>query len=376
MKKFKPIYGYKTKDYSLMRIFVHSSRQKLKIKVSNASDEIRILLTNKYNPKKLKVRELYVIVNKIKYPIYLKGKKRFKLKANQEVYSDTIILSTKDYREMTVVCKFGLFSKVYGASDFNSTKVYNVEHLGICNRKVNLGLRTKAINKPNLQIVLLIKQVEAKSKRRKTITWFGDSLTNHSHYTQALQKRIIENNLPITIVNAGHSGNRLLKDGRLLLKPVFGIAGIKRIEEDVFKFNQPNSVVVALGVNDLIHPATNVSAEEMPTSKEMIDGYIKLCRKIQENNSKAIIATITPFKGFKDNILPEAEVVRQEVNTWIKTQRYFDYIIDLDVIVRQEDHPDTLQKQFQGDDNLHFPAEGGSEIAQAIDLKVLNNIIS
>ena len=76
MKKFKPIYGYKTKDYSLMRIFVHSSRQKLNIKVSNASDEIRILLTNKYNPKKLKVRELYVIVNKIKYPIYLKGKKK------------------------------------------------------------------------------------------------------------------------------------------------------------------------------------------------------------------------------------------------------------------------------------------------------------
>lgn len=373
--EFKPVYAYKTKDYSLTRIFLHGTKQTLIVKTAVASNKVRILLTNKYSPKTLRIRKMFIKVDGIEYRVLLNNKKRFKLSAGEEVYSNVINLYESDYDEITVTTYFGLFSKAYSASDFNSTKVARVKHLGIFNREVNLGLRTKAINKPHLQIVILVKQIELMTDKAKTIVWLGDSLTNHSHYTQAISQKLINSNQPISILNAGQSGNRLLKDGRLLLKEIFGVSTLSRIEEDVFKYNQPDVVVVAIGVNDLIHPATTVSAEEMPETYEMIDGYLELLKIIRSHNAKAAIATITPFNGYKDNVLPEAEERRQEINLWIRGQQDYDLVIDIDGIVREEDDQSWLKPVFRGDDNLHFPKEGGEIIAEKIDLDQLIKLV-
>lgn len=375
MEGYKPIYGYKIKNYELMRIFIHGTVQKLTFKTAASNTKIRILLTNKYSPKKLRVSKMFVTINDIKYTVTLNGKKRFKLKADQEVYSDEVRIKDSEYNEISITTKFGYLSKAYGAGDFNSQVQAKVHHYGLFDREVNLGLRTKAISKPHLQISLLIKQVEIKDDQAKSIAWLGDSLTNHAYYTQALQNRIIDEKYPVSIINAGQSGNRLLKDGRLLLKDIFGISALKRVEDDVFKYNNPEIVVVAVGVNDLIHPGTNVSAKELPQTYEMIEGYLQLLKVIKSHNAKAVITTITPFNGYSEIILAQAEEIRQEVNEWIRNQQDFDWVFDLDKIVRDKEDPTWLAPVFRGDDNLHFLVEGGQIIADEFDLKSLMNLL-
>ena len=213
------------------------------------------------------------------------------------------------------------------------------------------------------------------SDTHKSIAWFGDSLTNHSHYTAALQERIFDNNQQVTILNVGQSGNRLLKDGRNIMKESFGIRGIKRIHHDVFEYNKPEAVVVALGINDLIHPGTAVAQTEFPTFEEMIQGYRYLLSVIRENNAKAIIATITPFGNYNIAVLDEAEDMRQRLNEWIRNQEEFDYVLDMASIVEDKEDASLLAKPFRGDDNLHWDANGGEIIANQINVKEILDLI-
>ncbi|NLC55062.1 MAG: hypothetical protein GX769_04190 [Erysipelothrix sp.] len=375
MSKYVPVFGYKTKNYNLTRVFIHGTSQTLTFKTAISGNKIRILFTNKFSPRNLRVLRMYLIIEGVKYNVTLKNKRWFKLKPNQEVYSDVINLYQDNYDFITIETKFGFFAKGYSAGDFNSTKQALVKHYGIFNRKVNLGLRTKAISKPHLQISLLIKQVEIIDQKAKSVAWLGDSLTNHAYYTQALQNRIIEKKYPVSIINAGQSGNRLLKDGRLLLKDIFGDSALSRIENDIFKFNKPAVVVVAVGINDLIHPATLVSAEELPETYEMIDGYLELLKIIKSHKSKAVITTITPFNGYKDNVLPQAEERRKEINAWIRSQKDYDWVFDLDAIVKDDQDSTWLAPVFRGDDNLHFLQEGGQIIADKFDLESLIKLL-
>lgn len=372
--KFTPVYSYKTKDYTLLKMHLNGSKQVLKFRTLFSTDEIRFLLTNIDNPSRMKIRNMNVVINGKTYPVTVNGKKRFVLPAHSEFYSDTIKVNIPLATAMVVQTRFSFFTKAFSASDFNSTKVIQSDHYGMLNRRMLLGMKTKAISKPHVQIVALVKQIEVMSDH-KTITWFGDSLTNHSHYTQPLQERLLNNNENVSILNAGQSGNRLLHDGRNIMKEAFGIRGVKRIHHDVFEYNKPDAVVVALGINDLIHPGRSVAQTEFPTFEEMIEGYKYLLEVIHKHESKAIITTITPFKYYNAAVLDEAEPMRQALNDWILNQKEFDHVIDIASIVEDPNEPSRLAPEFRGDDNLHWDALGGQIVANKINIEELLTLI-
>ncbi len=372
--KFTPVYSYKTKDYTLLKMRLNGSKQVLTLKTLFSGDKIRILLTNIDNPHAMKIRHMEVIINGKEYPITVNKKTRFILPPHSEFYSDVLDVNIPLATAMVVRTRFSLFTKCFSASDFNSTKIVTSEHFGRLNRKMLLGMKTKAMSKPNVQIVALVKQIDVHCDN-KSIAWFGDSLTNHSHYTAALQERIFKQDERITILNAGQSGNRLLKDGRNIMKESFGIRGIKRIHHDLFEYNKPDLVVVALGINDLIHPGTAVAQTEFPTFEEMVEGYEYLLSVIREHESKAVIATITPFGNYNIAVTEEAEPMRVRLNDWIRTQTQFDYVLDIAEIVEDKEKPYRLAEPFKGDDNLHWDASGGQIIADKIDLEAILNLI-
>ncbi|NLY62712.1 MAG: hypothetical protein GX074_02490 [Erysipelothrix sp.] len=373
--KYSPIYGYKTKDYSLHKLHLRGRKQVLTFSTQVSGDTMRILFTNKYSHKSLRVMSVNMIINGNSYPIKVAGKTSFKMPAHTEYYSDEIKLPYQDLSAVVINARFGLFASAYGSSDFKSHKIINATHRGMLNRKVHLGLSTKAISDLSLKLVALIKQVEIVSDQ-KSIAWFGDSLTNHSHYTQPLQARLFEAKANINIVNAGHSGNRLLHDGSNILKEEFGIAAINRFYEDVMEYNTPDLVVVALGVNDLIHPGRTSPQDEMPSLQDMIDGYLNLHDQIRAKNAKAVITTITPFGGYSNAILDYAEELRLAINVWIKNQKDFDHVIDINAIVEDPDNPGYLKDEFKGHDNLHWEQIGGQIIADSIDLESLIKLVN
>lgn len=368
--KFTPVFSYETKDYTLLKMRLNGSKQILNIDTRMGAQRIRLLLTNEHSPRNMKIRVMELMINGKSYPVTVNNEKRFVVEKNETLYSDEIEVDIPVASAIVVYTRFSLFTKAYSASDFNSTKVIRVRHEGWFNREISLGLKTKAISRANQQIVVLVKQIEIMSDH-KTITWFGDSLTNHSHYTQALQKRIYGLNENTVILNAGISGNRLLKEGRNIMKRNFGISGLDRFYNDVFKHNKPDMVVVAIGVNDLLQPGTMFSIDELPTVEDLIEGYLKLLEVIREHKSKAVICTLTPFKGYSDAILNKAVHMRHEVNEWIRNQKDFDYVLDIASIVEDKDHTDYLAIPFEGDDKLHWDAKGGQIIADNIDLETL-----
>lgn len=372
--KFTPIYSYKTKDYTLLNMRLNGSKQILNFKTHAKGNKIRILLTNIHNPRKMKIRYMSVVINGEYHQVTVEGKKRFEMPKHSEFYSDEIEVDIPASGGMVIYTRFSLFTKAYSASDFNSTKTITSRHEGWFNRELNLGLKTKAINKPNLQIVALVKQVEVMSDH-KTIAWFGDSLTNHSHYTQPLQQRLFDEKVNAVICNAGLSGNRLLKEGRGIAKRTFGISGLDRFFDDVYKYNTPDLVVVGLGINDLIHPNTMAEADELPEISEIIEGYRTLLKTIKEKGSKAILCTITPFKGYNQDILNKAYSMRDELNEWIKNQKEFDNVLDISSIVQDPVYTDHLEIPYEGDDKLHWDAKGGQLLADQIDLSIITDLL-
>ncbi|MCP6769160.1 GDSL-type esterase/lipase family protein, partial [Klebsiella pneumoniae] len=73
------------------------------------------------------------------------------------------------------------------------------------------------------------------------------------------------------MVNAGISGNRLLRDGE-------GLSALARFERDVLSWTNATHVIVMAGINDIGWPgAPNLApAHEAVSAEEIIDAYAQM----------------------------------------------------------------------------------------------------
>ena len=96
--------------------------------------------------------------------------------------------------------------------------------------------------------------VDVASWRPETVVAFGDSITNghnsttggNARYTDALADRLIAARSPLSVANAGITGNLLLHQ-----LPCFGEAGISRFERDALGQPGVRSVILMEGANDI-----------------------------------------------------------------------------------------------------------------------------
>ncbi|MBO6359929.1 hypothetical protein EY693_03775 [Enterococcus casseliflavus] len=235
---------------------------------------------------------------------------------------------------------------------------------------------TEELEQYKLRFTLTIEGVDVLTKKSGgTIVAFGDSITEQNHWVAPLQKEVIEKlGEDYSVVNAGISGNRLLKDIANLPRRTqyFGLAGIERFEHDVFDINeQVCSVIVSLGVNDLHQPGTEEQfpIEELPTFEEMVSGYEQLIKQTKKHESKIFLATITPFIGYtKDIKNEEKEELRQKVNAWIRKNAEVDGIYDFDQVLTDPEDPTKLNSSHDSGDKLHPSEAGGAQMAKTIDV--------
>jgi lysophospholipase L1-like esterase len=203
-----------------------------------------------------------------------------------------------------------------------------------------------------------------------TIVTFGDSITDGTASTVGANHRwpdYLAKRLggKFAILNAGIAGNRLLSDG---LTPAFGINALARFERDVLAQPGISHVIVLEGIND-IGMATRGSPT--PAAEDLIAAHQQLIERAHARGLKIFGATLTPFEGAA-YFSPLGETRRQAVNTWIRTSKAYDGVIDFDAAVRDPKQPGKFQPQFNSGDNLH-PSDAGYEaMANAIDLKLLS----
>lgn len=213
----------------------------------------------------------------------------------------------------------------------------------------------------------------------KVVAAFGDSITHMSFVTNALAKRLYAA-YPgeVTLINCGVGGNRLVHDATFIkainqVVPVFGEAGVKRFEKDVFELDEVDTVLALIGINDIMHPIQLEEKPETTAPEEIIEGYRTIAGIAHENGAEIFGATVTPCGSddYPEGWLPAFEKTRQALNEWIRDESVYDGYFDYDSAVRDDSRPGYLLSNVHIGDGLHPNDKGGELIAAAVDLELI-----
>lgn len=166
----------------------------------------------------------------------------------------------------------------------------------------------------------------------------------------------------VAVVNAGISGNRLLEPG-----PV-GPSMLQRFERDALAKPGVRWILLEAGLNDIglsgAIPGAPVSADRV------IEGLKELAARARSRGIAVWGATLTPYGGADQPLRhnPSAEAKRQEVNTWIRSSRSFDRVIDFDAAVRDPGQPARILPAYDSGDHVHPNDSGYRALAAAVPL--------
>lgn len=208
---------------------------------------------------------------------------------------------------------------------------------------------------------------------------FGDSITDgfqgtllpvlpaaepidlDARYPDALQRRVLAAGLPISVVNAGISGNQLLKHS---VVPIFGRSGLSRLDADALDLPGVSSLILMEGINDI--------GQSLAGPASLIAGYTEAIERAHARGIRVLLGTLTPDEGtLQPGYGVFGEVARATVNAWIRTQDLSDGVVDFDAAVRDPAHPTRILPAYDGGDHLHFSPAGYAAMADAVPLDQL-----
>jgi lysophospholipase L1-like esterase len=209
-----------------------------------------------------------------------------------------------------------------------------------------------------------------------SIVLFGDSLTDgfastpdrNARWTDVLTERVLANpsTASIAVVNSGISGNRILHDGA-------GPSALSRFDRDALDKPGVRWILLLEGINDIGASSVPANPEDSVSAQQIIDGMQALIARAHAKGIRIWGATLTPFAGVEWPFFTEAaEAKRQQVNTWIRTSRAFDAVIDFDQTTRDPNHPDRYLPAYDSGDHLHPNDAGYKAMAASIDLRLFD----
>jgi len=197
---------------------------------------------------------------------------------------------------------------------------------------------------------------------------FGDSITDGAGATvdqerswpaRLAQRLAARGGKPVGVLNAGLSGNRLLKDD-------YGPRGLQRFERDVLAQRGVVAVILLEGINDI--GRSGQGAQQVDAAR-IIGAYQQLILRARAQGLKVYGGTLTPMSPHA-YFTPENEAKREAVNQWIRGGGGFDGVIDFEAALRDPANPDAMRPELTVD-GLHPNDLGYERMADAIDLHLL-----
>ena len=195
-----------------------------------------------------------------------------------------------------------------------------------------------------------------------SITEGATSTANGFHsWPDRLAERIAGNHW--AVVNAGISGNRLLRYGA-------GPTALARLDRDVLSVPGVKTIVLMEGINDIGRGFAPTGAREPVTLEALEAADLQVIARAHEHGIRVIGATLTPYQG-ATYASPEGEATRQALNTWIKTGGAFDGFSDFSAVVADKTNPLMIDAAYNIRDHLHPNDAGYKVMGDAVDLKVI-----
>ncbi len=195
---------------------------------------------------------------------------------------------------------------------------------------------------------------------------FGDSITDgfpsppgaNNRWPDLLASRLQDAGLPLSVVDAGIGGNRLLSD-----EPRYGGPnGVSRFERDALSQTAARAVILLEGINDVFAGATAAS---------IISAMRTIIAEAHAAGVRVLGGTLTPICRTGGR-----EIVRRAVNTFIRTSQAFDGTVDFDRALANPTKPTCLATKLDSGDHVHPSAAGYAAMARAVDLDRLAAVAS
>jgi lysophospholipase L1-like esterase len=291
------------------------------------------------------------------------GRGAFTLRPGAQVVSDPVALELPALAELAV--------SLYLPGD---TRGVTAHELGLNTTYVVPGNAVTAASMPeaatNRSYFWLSGVDVAAPARAGTIVAFGDSITDGFATTPdthrawpALLAAIFARN-PATadwgIVNAGISGNRVLRD-------FVGASALARFDRDVLARAGVEWLVLFAGINDITFSALPRAPEEQRTTADrLIEGLAQIVDRAHASGIRVLGGTLMPMEGLW-LYNAQTEAMRQAVNRWIRTSDRFDAIVDFDAVTRDPARPERLNPLYDSGDRIHPNDAGNAAMAAAIE---------
>ena len=193
------------------------------------------------------------------------------------------------------------------------------------------------------------------------IVCFGDSITAQSWPDYMARMAF---GTDAAIIRRAVSGTRILRQYDCITYQAYGLKGATRFPIEM-NVAGATDVIIQHGINDIIHPVgTDVNPfrpwSDLPTVEEMEQGiediYVKPAKAM---GLKVWSGTLLPIYGWR-TYNEDRELMRQQLNEWLRTSSIFDGCIDFDAAVRSVTNPKAFADGFDSGDHLH-PSERAYE---------------
>ena len=362
--------------------------EKLRIRLSNLMGDRPLTLQNVSIAPRAAGREVVAVASR---RITFNGADRVTMAPGREVYSDVVDFALEPEKDVAVTMHLVGDS---GAITWHAKAMVTSYMNGVGGGDRTADASGAALSH-ELRSWLWLAEIQAwRNTERSTIVAIGDSITDgsastidgHDRWSDVLNRRLRAAGSRHVVVNQGIGGNRVAAlrwgpvIGGSMVTPAVqadmtgvyrtpqsrceacGEPAIVRLDRDVFALPNVGAMILFEGVNDVGAGASY---------GDIIAGMQDLVLRARARGIKVYGATITPYYGFAyDQAMPD--IVRRQVNDWMRTSKVFDAVFDLDAVVRDPDYGSRLKLEFAAPDKIHPNPKGYAAIANAIPLSVLD----
>jgi lysophospholipase L1-like esterase len=187
-----------------------------------------------------------------------------------------------------------------------------------------------------------------------TVAAFGDSDTDGNLFLASYgnwPNRLITTVVGVTpvrlaVVNPSTAGSTLATANTRFAAEVASLTG-------------PRTVVVSLGLNDLITASP-------PSAAQLITYLRDLRNKARSNGARLLVATITPL-GNNATTYPASEAIRRQVNDYLTASTEFDGVIDFESAVKDPNNRALIRSDLAAaPGSVHFNRQGNQVLADTV----------
>lgn len=368
----QPVWGADFLFPTLVPATLHDQTFRQTARISLGGPRLRVRLSNAYGTQPLRIGAASVAARAgaTPQPLSFDGQPGVLIGPGQERLSDPLPLVTDDRQALQV----SIF--VPGPTPVQTFHWEGRQTSWTAPGDQSRAQALSAASSTTARLFLAGIEVEAAARARSVVV-IGDSITDGAtasldqdqRWTDHLAARLAPRG--IAVVNAGISGGRLLRDG-------MGESVLARLQRDALDQPGVASVIVLIGINDISWPGTAFARNQArPALAELQAGYRALAEQARGRGIRIVGATLAPFAGalpdtpLDDYYHPDKDVLRRQLNAWLRTDSPFDAVIDLDAALRDPADPSQMAAAYDSGDHLHPGDAGNRAMAEAVDLEVL-----